>query len=78
MCNFFLLEICHLPGANIINYGYFHVITTISYAVKKIYKFTDKSTDIYNLYVLKKAVKYLITMALLASLARAKLIFEVS
>jgi hypothetical protein len=36
-------------------------------AVKKIYKFTDQSTDIYNLCVLKKVINYLIP-------GRAKLI----
>jgi hypothetical protein len=40
-------------GANIINYGYFHVITGLNCAMKKIYKFRDKSTDIYNLFLLK-------------------------
>jgi hypothetical protein len=50
-------------GANIINYRYFPVFTTLSCAVKKIYKFTDKSTDIHNLCVLKKVLNYLITLA---------------
>jgi hypothetical protein len=40
--------------ANVVNWGYFHLITGLNCAMKKIYKFTDKSTDIQNLYVFKK------------------------
>jgi hypothetical protein len=41
-------------GANIINYGLFIVIYGTQFSCEQ---FTGKSTEIYNLYVLKKSVK---------------------
>jgi hypothetical protein len=43
-----------IPGPNVINYGLFTVIYGTQFSREE---FTGKSTDIYNLYVLKKSVK---------------------